>query len=107
MPTRPNIILIMADEFRVKPPLFRRSSCVKTHCLDSLASDSVDFSRLSPCPSRVPAPFRKPDSLRAPMVGQAIGDKVEWNYDTALAANYTRQHRYKLIFVYSNIIIRL
>ena len=97
----------MADEFRGDCLGFAGHPDVKTPYLDSLASDSVDFSRLSPCPSRVPAPFRKPDSLRAPMVGQAIGDKVEWNYDTALAANYTRQRRYKLIFVYSNIIVRL
>ena len=97
----------MADEFRGDCLGFAGHPDVKTPYLDSLASDSVDFSRLSPCPSRVPAPFRKPDSLRAPMVGQAIGDKVEWNYDTALAANYTRQRHYKLIFVYSNIIVRL
>ncbi len=98
----------MADEFRGDCLGFAGHPDVKTPYLDSLASESVYFpNAYTPCPSRVPAPFRKPDSLRALMVGQAIGDKVEWNYDTALAANYTRQRHYKLIFVYSNIIVRL
>ena len=96
MPDRPNIILIMADEFRGDCLGFAGHPDVKTPYLDSLASESVYFpNAYTPCPSCVPARAVMHTGLTPRSCGRVgYQDKVDWNYKTTLAGELARTGYY-------------
>ena len=96
MPNRPNIILIMADEFRGDCLGFAGHPDVKTPYLDSLASESVYFpNAYTPCPSCVPARAVLHTGLTPRGCGRVgYQDKVDWNYSSTLAGELARAGYY-------------
>ncbi|RGC44329.1 arylsulfatase [Absiella sp. AM29-15] len=93
---KPNIILLMCDQFRGDCLSFLNHPDVKTPYLDTLASDGVCFTNAySACPSCIPARaalFTGKSQTKNRRVGYQDG--VVWNYDHMLAEEL-KNHNYQ------------
>jgi len=92
MPERPNIVLIMADQWRGDCLSIAGHPVVHTPFLDRMALDGVRFTRAySATPTCVPARaalFTGQTQRTHGRVGYADG--VPWNYETTLAGEFTK-----------------
>lgn len=89
---RPNILLILADQFRGDCLGINGHPDVKTPNLDSLAGDGILFENAySPCPSCIAARAALMTGM-SPLKNGRTGykDGVAWDYPETLAGNFTR-----------------
>lgn len=96
MDTRPNLILLMADQFRGDCLGIAGHPDVKTPYLDALAAEGVRFpNAYSACPTCVPARaclYTGMSQAHAGRVGYE--DLVPWNYEHTLAGELARAGYY-------------
>lgn len=96
MDTRPNLILLMADQFRGDCLGIAGHPDVKTPYLDALAAEGVRFpNAYSACPTCVPARaclYTGMSQTHAGRVGYE--DLVPWNYEHTLAGELARAGYY-------------
>ena len=96
MDTRPNLILLMADQFRGDCLGIAGHPDVKTPYLDALAAEGVRFpNAYSACPTCVPARaclYTGMSQVHAGRVGYE--DLVPWNYEHTLAGELARAGYY-------------
>ncbi|MEG0907068.1 MAG: arylsulfatase, partial [Cellulosilyticaceae bacterium] len=93
---KPNIVLIMADQFRGDCLGIAGHPDVKTPYLDSLAARGVRFSNAyTACPSCVPARAALLTGLTQRSHGRVgYQDRVTWNYEHTLAGELTKAGYY-------------
>ena len=91
MNTKPNIILLMSDQFRGDCLSINKHPDVKTPFLDTLANDGALFENAySACPTCIPARailFTGMNQRKTKRVGYE--ECVDWNYQNMLAQQFT------------------
>ena len=90
--SRPNIVLIVADQFRGDCLGFAGHPDVKTPYLDTLAARGTYFNNMySACPSCIPARAALHSGMSQARNGRTgYRDGVDWNYEHTLAGELTR-----------------
>ncbi len=89
---KPNVLLLMCDQFRGDCLSFDGHPDVKTPYLDTLATQSTYFENAySACPSCIPARVGL-FTGKSPSTHGRVGykDGIDWNYDHMLAEEYER-----------------
>lgn len=99
MSKKPNIILIMCDQYRGDCLSFVNHPDVKTPYLDTLASDGVCFDRAySACPSCIPARAALLTGRSQEKHGRVgYQDGVDWEYENMLAEVLSKNGYYTQI----------
>lgn len=91
---KPNIIIIMCDQFRGDCLSFAHHPDVKTPYLDTLASDSVFYKNAySACPSCIPARATLFTGKAQEHTGRVgYQDGIDWEYEHMLAQEFSDHH---------------
>lgn len=100
MSKRPNIILLMSDQYRGDCLSFLDHPDVKTPYLDTLASDGICFTNAySACPSCVPARACLFTGKKPEHTGRVgYQDGVTWNYQHMMAEEFS-QNNYQTVCI--------
>ena len=89
----PNIVLIVADQFRGDCLGFRGHPDVKTPYLDTMAARGMHFTNMySACPTCIPARAALLTGMSQARNGRTgYQDGIDWNYEHTLAGEIARQ----------------